>query len=64
MSNPADMPVKNPHYLFEFLATAKLEDNWVESLGGLLPQLQGEDYEEQIFVNEMMKKRKRQRRQK
>ncbi|WP_185248269.1 conjugal transfer protein MobB [Chryseobacterium bernardetii] len=63
-SNPADIPVKNPHYLFEFLATAKLEDNWVESLGGLLPQLQGEDYEEQIFVNEMMKKRKRQRRQK
>lgn len=63
-SHPADMPVKNPHYLFDFLTTGKQEDNWVESFGGLLPQLQGDDYEEQSFVNEMMKKRKRQRSQK
>jgi len=63
-SNSADMPVKNPHYLFEFLTTGKQEDNWVEALVGLLPQVQGEDYEEQNFVNEMMKKRKRQRSQK
>lgn len=63
-SNPADIPVKNPHYLFEFLTTGKQEDNWVEALLGLLPQVQGEDYEEQNFVNEMMKKRKRQRSQK
>lgn len=62
--HPADMPVKNPHYLFEFLTTDKQEEGWVEALGGLLPQLQGEDYEEQNFVNEMMKKRKRNRRQK
>ncbi|UTG62109.1 relaxase/mobilization nuclease domain-containing protein [Elizabethkingia anophelis] len=40
---------------------ADMEENWIEALGGLLPQLQGEDYEEQCFVNEMMKKRKRQR---
>lgn len=63
-SDPADMPLKNPHHLFEFLTTGIQEDNWVEALGGLLPQLQGEDYEEQSFVNEMMKKRKRQRSQK
>lgn len=63
-SDPADMPLKNPHHLFEFLTTGKQEDNWVEALGGLLPQLQGEDYEEQNFVNEMMKKRKHQRSQK
>lgn len=63
-SHPADIPVKNPHHLFEFLTTDKQEDNWIEALGGLLPLLQGEDYEEQSFVNEMMKKRKRQRSQK
>lgn len=63
-SHPADMPVKNPHPLLELLTTDKQEHNWVEALGGLLPQLQGEDYEEQSFVNEMLKKRKRKRIQK
>lgn len=63
-SDPADMSLKNSHHLFEFLTTDKQEDNWVEALGGLLPQIQGEDYEELSFVNEMMKKRKCQRSQK
>ncbi|MGH1516607.1 hypothetical protein [Chryseobacterium sp. JK1] len=58
-SHPVDMPVKNPLHLFEFLTTDKQEDNWIEALGGLLPQSQGEDYEEQDFVNKMKKNRKR-----
>ncbi|WP_241279515.1 conjugal transfer protein MobB [Chryseobacterium cucumeris] len=62
--NDVHLPAEEPYHLFDFLSTDKHEDNWVEALGGLLPQLQGEDYEEQSFVNEMIKKRKRQRSQK
>jgi len=63
-SNDADLPAEEPHHLFDFLTTDKHEDGLVEALGGLLPEAQGEDYEEQDFANKMKKKRKRQRGQK
>jgi hypothetical protein len=33
----------------------------IEALGDLLPEAQGEDYEEQEFANKMKKKRKQKR---
>ena len=56
-----DLPAEKPHHLFDFLNTDKHEDGLIESLGGLLPEAQGEDYEEQDFANKMKKKRKRTR---
>jgi len=54
------------HELFDFLypeAPANVADisGLIDSFGGLLPEAQGEDYEEQIFTNRMKKKRRRQR---
>ena len=64
-SNDADLPSEEPHHLFDFLNTnEKHEDGLIEALGGLLPEAQGEDYEEQDFANKMKKKRNRQRGQK
>ncbi|MGE8514455.1 MAG: conjugal transfer protein MobB [Chryseobacterium culicis] len=60
-SNNADIPAEEPHRLFDFLTTDKHENGLIEALGGLLPEAQGEDYEEQDFANRMKKKRKRQR---
>ena len=60
-SNDADLPAEEPHHLFDFLTTDKHEDGLIEALGGLLPEAQGEDYEEQDFANKMKTKRKRQR---
>ncbi|SJN48148.1 Putative conjugative transposon mobilization protein BF0132 [Sphingobacterium faecium PCAi_F2.5] len=61
-SNDEDIPVEEPHHLFDFLNTSeKYEDGLIEALGGLLPEAQGEDYEELDFANKMKKKRKRQR---
>lgn len=60
-SNDPDLPVEEPHYLFDFLNTEKHEDGLIEALGGLLPEAQGEDYEEQDFANKMKKKQKRRR---
>ncbi len=62
-SNDADLPAEEPHHLFDFLHTEKHEDGLIEALGGLLPEAQGEDYEEQDFANKMKKKRKRRRNQ-
>lgn len=63
--NDADLPAEEPHHLFDFLNTnEKHEDGLIEALGGLLPEAQGEDYEEQNFANKMKKKRNRQRGQK
>jgi hypothetical protein len=59
--NDADLPAEEPHHLFDFLTTDKHEDGLIAALGGLLPEAQGEDYEEQDFANKMKKKRKRQR---
>lgn len=62
--NDADLPVEEPHHLFDFLNTIeKHEDGLIEALGGLLPETQSEDYEEQDFANRMKKKRNRKRRQ-
>ncbi|MDN3706695.1 conjugal transfer protein MobB [Myroides ceti] len=61
-SNGADLPAEEPHHLFDFLnTTEKHEDGLIEALGGLLPEAQGEDYEEQNFANKMKKKSKRNR---
>src|SRR5690606_13021393 len=55
-----DLPVEKHHQLFDFLNN-KHEDGLIEGLGGLLPEAQGEDYEEQDFANKMKKKRKSKR---
>ena len=63
--NDADLPAEEPHHLFDFLnTTEKHEDGLIEALGGLLPETQSEDYEEQDFANKMKKKRNRKRGQK
>ncbi|CAH0335052.1 hypothetical protein FVB9288_00672 [Flavobacterium sp. CECT 9288] len=59
-NNIEDLPAEKPHHLFDFLNTnEKHEDGLIEALGGLLPEAQGEDYEELDFANKMKKKRKR-----
>lgn len=57
-SNEANLPTEEPHHLFDFLTTGKHEEGLIEALVGLLPETQGEDYEEQNFANKMKKKRK------
>ena len=60
--NDTDLPAEQPHHLFDFLNTSeKHEDGLIETLSGLLPETQGEDYEEQDFANKIKKKRKRKR---
>lgn len=59
-----DLPTKKLHELFDFLNKETptfniVETSIIESFGGLLPEAQGEDYEEQDFANRMKKKRKR-----
>ena len=61
-SNDAVLPAEEPHHLFNFLNTSeKPESGLIEALGGLLPEAQGEDYEEQAFANRMKKRKKRRR---
>ncbi|MGV3460235.1 MAG: conjugal transfer protein MobB [Flavobacterium sp.] len=52
---------EEPHQLFDFLNNEKHENGLIEALGALLPEGQGEDYEEADFANKMKKKRKRKR---
>ncbi|RAV27657.1 conjugal transfer protein MobB [Sinomicrobium soli] len=48
------------HALFNFLnKEQQTDDLLIDGLGGLLPEAQGEDYEEQEFANRMKKKKKR-----
>lgn len=54
-----DLPAEEPHQLFGFLNTEKHQDGLIEAFGSMLPEAQGEDYEEQEFANRMKKKRKR-----
>jgi hypothetical protein len=61
-----DLATEKLHELFDFLnkeaPTFNTEETRIiESLGGLLLEAQGEDYEEQDFANRMKKKRKRKR---
>lgn len=48
------------HQLFDFLNKEQPTDDLglIDGLGGLLPEAQGEDYEEQDFANRMKKKKK------
>lgn len=64
--NDGDLPAEEPHHLFDFLRSTaeKHEEGLIEALGGLLPEGNGEDYQEQDFANRMKKKRNRQRGQK
>ncbi|WP_336703149.1 conjugal transfer protein MobB [Chryseobacterium indologenes] len=57
--NDMHLPTEERHHLFDFLSTDKHEDGLIEALGSLIPEAQGEDDEEQDFVNKMKKKRKR-----
>ncbi len=63
--NPISKDLQNnkPHDLFDFInrddsVYGSVEHNSIESFGGLLPQAQGEDYEEQAFTDRLKKKRK------
>jgi hypothetical protein len=62
-NNTENLSDEKPHQLFDFTHFAKKhDDGLIEGLGGLLiPEAQGEDYEEQNFANRMKKKRKRKR---
>ncbi|MBZ4190788.1 MULTISPECIES: conjugal transfer protein MobB [Bacteroidota] len=52
------------HGLFDFLNKEQPTDDFglIDGLGGLLPEAQGEDYEEQAFANRMKKKKRRKER--
>ncbi|OIV40642.1 conjugal transfer protein MobB [Flavobacterium johnsoniae] len=64
-SNSTDLPANEPHRLFDFLNTAeKHDENLLDAFGGLFPEAQGEDYQEQDFANRLKKKRNRIRGQK
>ncbi len=54
---------KETHQLFDFLNKEQPTDETglIDGLGGLLPEAQGEDYEEQAFANRMKKKKKNKR---
>lgn len=48
------------HDLFDFMnSNEKYEDGLIEALVGLLPEAEGEDYEELDFANKMKKKKRR-----
>ncbi|MBL7734429.1 MAG: relaxase/mobilization nuclease domain-containing protein [Chitinophagaceae bacterium] len=49
------------HGFFDFLNKEQPTDDFglIDGLGGLLPEAQGEDYEEQAFADRMKKKKKR-----
>ncbi|MBN9299107.1 relaxase [Elizabethkingia anophelis] len=51
------------HRLFDFFDKEQPTDDTglIDGLGGLLPEAQGEDYEEQAFANRMKKKKKNKR---
>ena len=46
----------------EIIPSAPRENGLMEALGTLLPQNQGEDYEEQAFANRMKKKTRKRKR--
>ncbi|MCS4239840.1 relaxase/mobilization nuclease domain-containing protein [Myroides odoratus] len=59
-TNDVDLSQEELHSLFDFLNTEpQHEYGLIESLGGLLPEAQGEDYEELDFANKMKRKKKR-----
>jgi hypothetical protein len=59
--------VKQPNNLFGFLDKEDLsyyheENNLIEVFGGLLPNAKAEDYDEELFANQMKKKARRKKR--
>jgi hypothetical protein len=59
-ANNADLPPDEPYHLFDFLNTAqKHEGDLLDAFGTLLPEANGEDYQEQDFANRMKKRRKK-----
>lgn len=70
-TSSADLPIasksvaheeEETHRLFDFLNKEQPTDVlWIDGLGSLLLEPQGEDYEEQAFANSMRKKKKRKR---
>jgi hypothetical protein len=61
---PVSEVINQPHELFDFLDKENLpynhqENNLIEALGGLLPETQGEDFEETTFANQMKRRSKR-----
>lgn len=63
-SSTTDNPIEKEeaHSLFNFLNKEQpTDDLLIDGLGGLLPEAQSEDYEEQEFANRMKKKKKRKR---
>lgn len=59
-ANNADLPPDEPYHLFDFLNTAqKHESDLIDAFGGLLPEANGEDYQEQDFANRMKKRSKK-----
>lgn len=60
IQNDEDLPSEKPHHLFDFLNTTQNHgDGLIEAFGGLLPEVQGEDYEELDFANKMKKKKRK-----
>lgn len=58
----AEKPADPFHFLGSDPTYIPDDTGFTEGLGGLLPEAQGEDYEEQIFANEMKKRKKKARR--
>lgn len=62
--NESKPETEKPHALFDFLngnhsTHSNIDFGLIESLATLLPITQGEDYEEQVFANQIKKKTKR-----
>lgn len=62
-----DQELKQPNKLFGFLVREDLsysheENNLIEVFGGLLPTAKAEDYDEELFANQMKKKARRKKR--
>ncbi|MCT4326143.1 relaxase/mobilization nuclease domain-containing protein [Elizabethkingia anophelis] len=58
-SGSMDISFEKPHYLFDFLDSDFPKNGLIEILGGLIPEIPGEDREEQEFTYRMKRKRKR-----
>lgn len=59
--------IKQPHNLFDFLVKEEMsyshkEYNLIEVFGGLLPNAKADDYDEELFANQMKKKARRKKR--